>query len=124
MRVRWVGHRRRLRHATDEDGYGLFENGQPILEVDYKYENLREIPWIGKSKRFLTSKSIPGLSRDYQFGPAAGSFTVEMTEEDWALVQQAWVGSPVHPIPFVVVGEDDDGGQRGAEERAFALAIP
>ena len=120
MRIRWVGHRQRLKHVTDRDGYGLFdENDQPVTEVDMGYEVNREIPIIGMTTRLLEPRDFPGLSQTYQFGPGQGSFTVDMSDEDWAIVQQGWVGDNVrYPIPFKVVDDDDDGGRIETAERA------
>jgi hypothetical protein len=113
MHVRWVGHRLRMKHVTDKDGFGLFNaDGTPVLEVNQEYELQREIPIIGLTRRVLDPRDFPGLSQQYVFGPDAGSFTVEMPEEDWTIVQQGWVGNDVpYPIPFKVVGDDDDGGR-------------
>lgn len=86
--VRWVGIRRRYRHATDEDGYGLYdESGQPIIEIDYDHENRREVPWPGVGIRILNPEMISGLSRTYTFGPDEDTYTQLMSERDFQLVK-------------------------------------
>jgi len=121
-RVRWVGHRQRLLHKKDRDGYGFYDSeGNPVLEVDYKYEDRREVPWIGFTQREVGPDNVPGLSTTYQWGPGEGTFTVDMTEADWAILQAAW-NDETRPLPFAEVGDDDDGGRRPTSGRAIALA--
>lgn len=74
-KIAWVGSK--VRTFTNDEGED---------EIDYAFENKREIPiWVGS--KALTTRIIgkrDGLSRDYVFGggSSAHSFILEMEDED------------------------------------------
>lgn len=100
--IGWCGEQERYVQAVDYDDNPLFNaDGTPLLDIDERHENRRDIVMENVTAREILQNTPPGYSRKYVWGPLKGTFVQEMTDDDWKQLQASSVG-----VNFIDVTDD------------------